>query len=101
MPSWTDVACTRCGRKRQVKNDRAINDECHDCKHLPVIEPEPLTGGEFVRRGLVWRFEIYTCPCGEPIDSPLGTCDRGVAWAERDSVRASWRRPIEQRQEAA
>lgn len=101
MSSWGTRACTRCGRARQVKTDRPINDECHDCKYLVLVEPEPLTGGEFVRRGLVWHFQIYTCPCGEPIDSALGTCDECVEWAERDAIRASWRKPLVRDRRAA
>jgi recombinational DNA repair protein (RecF pathway) len=54
------TACARCGRKRQTQYVRQ-SGMCADCKttthHAARTEPEPLTGGRWVLRNLVWRWQ--------------------------------------------
>lgn len=74
--------CVRCGITRITKSDRP-RGMCIDCRGMEKrIQPEPLTGGRMVRKGLVWVFQ--------PEPERMSAEDR--AWCERQADSHFWTR---------
>jgi hypothetical protein len=76
--------CPRCGRGRFVRHGRPLG-MCFDCIYLKVNDgPDTeLTGGRWVREGLVSHWVEDRCHCGAVVAGQ--SCETCIRWAEKDA----------------